>query len=310
MKRIFSSLWIILAVLAVIISALLLFSDSIVTAIIGFGEYSITPLNDRKLLVNSDSSGNITVPVPVSVTIPSIIVDQTIEQEPEPPTLVTRGELKGRDGTVIHTEIIALELIGTSPIIVRPEFELPYFPAESFFDVTFDIELEDGLIVASAEEHIVLINEGDHGLPHHFLGETECQEISNNNKGEPCSGETKVTVFCECRADHWTGVYCRDINGTEIYRKDCIWEGPIISYSVQISEDDAKDIHKLRDACEQNMPDGCFDASGDDTDKCIEDAKKECQKLGAATAHTWDAGQSAMSRVRGNSIWSGRPIGQ
>ncbi|NIP40290.1 MAG: hypothetical protein GTN39_02080, partial [Candidatus Aenigmarchaeota archaeon] len=55
----------------------------------------------------------------------------------------------------------------------------------------------------------------------------------------------------------------------------------IISYSVQITEAEAKDIHKMRDACEQNMPDECFDVSGDDTEKCIEDAKKECDKLGA-----------------------------
>ncbi|NIP40291.1 MAG: hypothetical protein GTN39_02085, partial [Candidatus Aenigmarchaeota archaeon] len=90
------------------------------------------------------------------------IVDHTAEQEPEPPTLVTLGELKDRDGDVIETEIVELELVGTSPIIVRPEFELPYFPAESFFDITFTIEV-GGIEVASEEEQVVLINEGDHG---------------------------------------------------------------------------------------------------------------------------------------------------
>ncbi|NIO22615.1 MAG: hypothetical protein GTN38_01125 [Candidatus Aenigmarchaeota archaeon] len=305
MKRLFSFKGVIIIFLVVMIPALVFFSGSIVNAIIGVEEYTITPLIHRKLLVNPDSSG-VSLPVPVSVTFPSI-VDHTVEVEPEPPTLVTLGELKDRGGDIIETEIVELELVGTSPIILRPEFELPYFPAESFFDVTFTIEL-GGVVVASEEEHIVLINEGDHGLPNHFIGETECLDISENKKGEPCSGETKVTVFCECRADHWTGVFCKDIDGNEIYRKDCIWEGPIISYSVQITEAEAKNIHKMRDACEQNMPDECSDVSGDDTEKCVEDAKKECDKLGATTIHHWDAGQSALSRVRGNSIWSGSPI--
>jgi hypothetical protein len=256
------------------------------------GSYSIIPIATREALVSNGPEGA-ELSIPVYMYLPS----------GKQATLTAVGTLIDTQGESMPMQVIAEPVLakGPGPALAEVKFEIPDYPAESFFDVFFSIEVE-GEQKAQDMEHMVLINSGDHGIPFGFSGETDCTDAAS---GAECSGESKHTVFCECQASHWAGYYCRDIEGKECWRKDCIWEGPIISYSVQISESQANDIYALRDACRDNIPDSCKDFSGDTVGSCMSNAAADCLAHGASTAHTWDDGQKSMARVRGNSIWSG-----